>query len=112
METLNTVKQAVRALEDKKAEDIVVLEIGEISTIADYFVLASANNPNQILAMKDAVDEELAKSGIHAKQIEGNGSSTWILMDYQDMVVHLFSKEDRRFYDLEHIWMDGKRVEV
>lgn len=112
METLDLVKKAVWALEDKKAEDITVIDIREISTIADYFIIANGTNQNQLTAMQDAVDEEMYKNGVHAKQIEGNRSSTWILMDYQDMIVHLFSKEDRLFYDLERIWRDGKIVDL
>lgn len=111
METLEIVKTAVSALEDKKAEDVAVIDIREVSTIADYFIIANGSNQNQLSAMQDAVDEAMVKSGLHAKQIEGNNSSTWILMDYQDIIVHLFSKEDRLFYDLERIWRDGKRVE-
>lgn len=111
METLEIVKKAVNALEDKKAEDITVIDIKEVSTIADYFIVASGSSQNQLLAMQDAVDEAFVKLGLHAKQVEGNGNSTWILMDYQDIVVHLFSKEDRLFYDLERIWRDGKRIE-
>ncbi len=110
METLELVKKAVDALSDKKAEDISVIDIRNISTIADYFIIANGSNVNQLAAMQDAVDEAMYKSGVHAKQIEGNRSSTWILMDYQDIIVHLFSKEDRLFYDLEKIWKDGKRV--
>lgn len=112
MEAIELVKTAVAALEDKKAEDITVIDIKEISVIADYFIIANASNQNQLGAMKDAVDEALYKIGIHAKQVEGNNHSTWILMDYQDIIVHLFSKEDRLFYDLERIWRDGKRVEL
>ncbi len=110
METLELVKKAVDALSDKKAEDISVIDIRNVSTIADYFIIANGFNVNQLGAMQDAVDEAMYKSGVHAKQIEGNRSSTWILMDYQDVIVHLFSKEDRLFYDLEKIWKDGKRV--
>ncbi len=110
METLELVKKAVDALSDKKAEDISVIDIRNVSTIADYFIIANGSNVNQLGAMQDAVDEAMYKSGVHAKQIEGNRSSTWILMDYQDVIVHLFSKEDRLFYDLEKIWKDGNRV--
>jgi ribosome-associated protein len=81
-----------------------------VSTIADYFIIANGTNPNQLTAMQDAVDEALYKSGIHARQIEGTNSASWILMDYQDIIVHLFSKEDRLFYDLERIWRDGKDI--
>ena len=100
------------ALEDKKAEDITVLDIGEVSSIADYFIIANGNNANQLTAMEDAVDEAMYTNGVHQKQVEGTGNSTWILMDYQDIIVHLFSKEDRQFYDLDRIWRDGKVVDV
>ena len=106
------VKIAAKALEDKKAEDIRVIDIREISSIADYFIIANGNNQNQLTAMQDAVDEALYKAGLHAKQIEGNNKSTWILMDYEDIIVHLFSKEDRLFYDLERMWTDGKQIDV
>lgn len=112
METLGLVKKAVAALEDKKAEDVTIIDISGVSTIADYFIIANASNQNQLTAMQDAVDEAMYKEGVHAKQIEGNRSSTWILMDYQDIIVHLFSKEDRLFYDLERIWRDGKVIDI
>ena len=112
METLELVKKIASALEDKKAEDITVIDIREISSIADYFVIANGNNPNQLIAMQDAVDEVMYTNGVHSKQVEGNNNSTWILMDYKDIIVHLFSKEDRLFYDLEQIWRDGKMVEL
>ncbi len=112
METLELVKKVASALEDKKAEDITVIDIREISSIADYFVIANGNNPNQLTAMQDAVDEVMYTNDVHSKQVEGNNNSTWILMDYKDIIVHLFSKEDRLFYDLERIWRDGKIVEL
>ena len=112
MELLEVVKKAVAALEDKKAEDIKVIDIHEVSSIADYFIIANGSNPNQLAAMQDAVDEAMYKSGLHARQVEGNQNSTWILIDYNDVIVHLFSKEDRLFYDLERIWKDGKIVEL
>lgn len=103
-------KKVYQALNEKKAEEITLLEIGQISPIADYFVIASGSNVNQLNAMKDAVDEVMYTNGLHARQIEGNSKSTWILMDYGDMIVHLFSKEDRLFYNLERIWKDGKEI--
>lgn len=112
METLEIVKTAVEALRDKKAEDVTVIDITGVSSIADYFIIANGNNQNQLTAMQDAVDKALYKAGLHAKQIEGNNKSTWILMDYEDIIVHLFSKEDRLFYDLERIWRDGKIIEM
>lgn len=106
------VKIACHALSEKKAEDIKIIDIGEISPIADYFVIASGSNANQLQAMVDTVDEELTKAGYTTKQVEGNRNSSWILMDYNDIVVHVFSKEDRLFYDLERIWTDGKKVDL
>ncbi len=105
-------KAACNALSEKKAEDIRIIDISEISPLADYFIIANGSNENQLQAMVDAVDEELNKLGHTAKQIEGNRNSTWILMDYADIIVHVFSKEDRLFYNLERIWTDGKRMEL
>ena len=82
MELLDIVKQAIEALEDKKAEEVTVIDIREVSSIADYFIIANGSNPNQLNAMQDAVDEAFYKNGIQAKQTEGNMNSTWILMDY------------------------------
>lgn len=105
-------KLAVAALEDRKAEDVTVIDISEISPIADYFIIANGTNQNQLQAMRDAADEALYKVGVKVQQIEGNQSSTWILMDYGDIIIHIFSKEDRLFYDLERTWRDGKVVDV
>ena len=111
METLEIVKTAVEALRDKKAEDVTVIDITGVSSMP-IILYCKRNNQNQLTAMQDAVDEALYKAGLHAKQIEGNNKSTWILMDYEDIIVHLFSKEDRLFYDLERIWRDGKIIEM
>ena len=100
------VKLAVEALEEKKGEDVKIIDIAGVSVIADYFVLASASNANQT-----NVEEKLFKAGYECHQKEGSMNSTWVLMDYGDVIVHVFSKEDRLFYDLERIWRDGKIVE-
>lgn len=105
-------KLAFKALEEKKAEDIQIIDIRDISVIADYFVIASGSNVNQLQAMVDAAEEALYKAGYHCSQKEGNQNSSWILMDYKDIIVHLFSKEDRLFYDLERIWKDGKIISI
>ena len=96
----------------EKAEDITVIDISGVSSIADYFIIANGSNSNQLAAMQDAVDETFYKAGLQARQVEGNQNSTWILIDYNDVIVHLFDKEDRLFYDLERIWKDGKIVEI
>ena len=103
---------AYEALADKKAEDIKIIDIHEVSVLADYFIIASGSNRNQVQAMADSVEEDLGKAGYHARQVEGYSTANWILQDYQDIIVHIFNEEDRLFYDLERIWKDGKEVEL
>ncbi len=104
------VKLAYEALEEKKGEDIQVIEIKDISIIADYFIIANGTNSSQVDALVNSVSAYLSKNGYEPKRIEGVRSASWILMDYGDLVVHVFSKEDRLFYNLERIWRDGKLV--
>ena len=99
-----------QALDEKKAEDIKVIEIGDITIIADYFIIANGTNSSQVQALVDNVQQVLTKHGHEPKRIEGVRSASWILMDYGDVVVHIFSKDDRLFYDLERIWRDGKII--
>lgn len=108
METRALAKKIMAILEEKKAADILALDISEISTLADYFILASAENVRQLDALEDAVEEGI---GLELNK-EGEGDSGWILMDYKDIVVHLFTKEQREFYDLEKIWSDAKKPEI
>lgn len=105
-------KITYHALEDKKAEDIRIIDISKVSVIADYFIIANGTNENQVKALVDNVQEELDKAGYEPKQIEGYRTGNWILLDYGDIIVHIFSKEDRLFYDLERIWRDGKNIEI
>ena len=109
-ESRKMAKLAVEALDDKKAEDITIIDISEVSVLADYFIIADGSNRNQVQAMADSAEEALGRAGYDAKQIEGYQSANWILMDYKDIIVHVFSKEDRAFYDLERIWRDGKQI--
>lgn len=104
------VKLAYEALEEKKGEDIQIIEIKDISIIADYFIIANGTNSSQVDALVGSVSDKLARNGFETKRIEGVRSASWILMDYGDVVVHVFSKEDRLFYNLERIWRDGKTV--
>ena len=112
---MKTVKElariAVDALEDKKAEDIHIIDISEVSTLADYFIIANGTNRSQIQTLADHVEEVLGRAGLPLKQTEGYESANWILMDYRDIVVHIFDKENRLFYNLERIWSDGVVVE-
>lgn len=104
------VKIACAALADKKGEDIRVIEIGGVSVIADYFIIVNGNNVPHVQALVDAVEEALGLAGFEPKAIEGIHNTSWVLMDYNDIVVHIFSKEDRVFYDLERVWRDGKDI--
>ena len=101
---------AVEALEEKKGNDISIIDLETISTIADYFIIAGGSNKNQIQAMTDEVIEKLGRAGYEIKHTEGYNSANWILLDYGDIVVHIFDEENRLFYDLERIWRDGKLV--
>ena len=101
----------IAALEDKKAEDISIIDISEVSVIADYFIIASGSNRSQIQALCDHVEETLGRAGVLVKQIEGYDNANWVFMDFSDIIVHIFDKENRLFYDLERIWSDGKKIE-
>ncbi|WP_026523575.1 MULTISPECIES: ribosome silencing factor [unclassified Butyrivibrio] len=109
-ESKKMVKIAVEALENTKGEDIEILDISEVSSLGDYFIIANGTNRSQIQAMADRVEEELYKAGYKKKDIEGYESAFWILQDFEDIIVHIFDKENRVFYDLERIWRDGKKV--
>lgn len=101
---------AYEALEDKKAVDIKIINIEEVSVLADYFIIASGTNRNQVQALADNVEETLYKAGYPVKQTEGYRTANWVLMDYGDIIVHVFDSENRLFYDLERIWRDGKEI--
>lgn len=101
---------AYHALSDKKGEDIKVIDITGISVLADYFIIANGNSDNQVNALVDNVEEELHKAGYSLRQREGQASGSWVLLDFGDIIVHVFDKENRLFYDLERIWKDGKDI--
>lgn len=105
-------KLAITALEDKKAEDIRVIDISEVSVLADYFIIASGTNRSQLQALADNVQESLGRAGYTLKQVEGYNTANWILMDFNDIIVHIFDKENRLFYNLERIWRDGKDIDI
>ena len=108
--TRELVKLCYEALNEKKASDISVIDISSLSVVADYFIIASADNVRQTEALCDNVEEKLIKAGFECRQIEGRSSANWILMDYNDVIVHIFDKENRLFYDIERIWKDGRRI--
>lgn len=112
MESKELAKKAYAFLDEKKAVDIKIINISKISVIADYFIIAGGSNARQIKALADNVEEKLGKEGVVPKSIEGYQSANWILMDYADVIIHIFNQEERLFYDLERIWTDGNFVAV
>lgn len=111
-EQVKMAKIAYNALDEKKGEDIKIIDISGISVMADYFIIANGNSITQVQALVDNVEEKMHQAGFPMKRKEGNRSSTWVLLDFGDVVVHVFDSEDRLFYDLERIWSDGKTVEI
>lgn len=109
---MDSLRIIVKALDEKKASDIVVLDFENTSPLADYYVICHGNSDRQINALVDGVIEKLEENGIAIRKIEGNENSGWQLIDANDVIVHIFSKEDRIFYNLEKLWMDVKRVDL
>ena len=111
MNTSNEIARLViEALEDKKAEDIKVIDISQLTVIADYFIIAGGSNRSQIQALSDNMTEKLGRAGHPLKQMEGYDTANWVLMDFGDVIVHVFDKENRLLYDLERIWRDGRQI--
>lgn len=106
------VKKIARFLSEKKAKDIIALEIRELTTIGDYFVIASGGSDTQVKALSDAVEEGLSALGEEPRRIEGYQSGMWIVLDYYDVIVHIFHEQAREFYGLERLWADAPRVEL
>lgn len=103
---------ALQAMDDKKAVDVVALDISGIASFARYFLLCSGDSSRQIQAIADEIEARLKKSGVTPNHIEGYRNAEWVLMDYLDLVVHIFSKQARAYYDLERLWRDGKKLDV
>ena len=106
------VREIVKILDKKKAKDIQVLKIGELTTIADYFIIATGGSSTQVQALCDNVEEELLKQGIKHSSLEGYNTATWILLGYDDVLVHIFQEEPREFYKLEHLWQDAPVIDI
>jgi ribosome-associated protein len=105
------IEVAVGAAEDKKADDLTVLDLRKAAGFTDYFVLASGHNPRQVRAIADAVIDALAADGVKPAHVEGYDRSEWILLDYFDFIVHVFAPETRMFYGLERLWGSAERIE-
>lgn len=108
----NTVNEIVKALNKKLAEDISVLNVSSLTTLADYFVIATGKNDKQTKALCDNVEEELEKLGISPVNKEGYRTGDWILLGYNEVVIHIFQPEARDFYNLEHVWQDAIHIDV
>jgi|SRR5262245_20389953 len=107
------VSDAIKACQEKKADEITILELEKGSgAFTDYFVVCSGSNPRQVQAIADSVEEQLEKGGVRAAHIEGYKQAEWVLLDYVDFVVHVFSEQARRYYDLERLWKSAKRMEL
>lgn len=102
----------VRSLDTHKAEDIRVIGVTELTSLADYFVIASGTSATQVRALADYLEKELGEQGVPPQRIEGYAASNWILMDYGTVVVHIFGRDTRAFYDLERLWKDGRPIDV
>ena len=108
-------KQAIRAAEialGKKARDTIILELRDLSTIADYFIICSGDNPAQIRAIAEAILENFSKIKVFPAGKEGMNSARWVLIDYGDIVIHIFDEETRAYYELEKLWIDAPRIPV
>jgi len=105
-------KIAVNAADDKKAHDLVVLDISKIASFANYFLLCTGDSSPQMQAIADEIERQLKATGIRPSHVEGYQNSEWILMDYLDLVIHIFSRNARAFYDLERLWRDAKRIDA
>jgi len=112
--TTETSKKMVLAcvdiLDEKKGEDIQIIDISEVSSMADYFIIVSGNNRSHVQTLADYAEERLSRLGYDRNPIEGYDNANWILLDFKDVIIHIFDKESRSFYDLERIWRDGKVV--
>lgn len=110
-DTRQQVAQAIRAVESKKGQDVAILEMDRASgAFTDYFVVCSGTNPRQIQAIADEVEHQLGKAGLRPTSMEGYNQAEWVLLDFVDFVVHIFSERARKFYDLERLWKSARRV--
>lgn len=110
--SLETAQLCAEGAESKKAFDILILDIREFTIIADYFVICTASNTTQVKAIADSIGHALAKAGIHYSHVEGETEANWVLMDYGDVIVHVFEEQTRTYYSLEKLWGEAPRIPV
>ena len=107
------VQLAIRCAGEKKAVNMIALDLREIASFTEFFIIASGTNPRQVQAIADEINEQLKKQlGSRAVRIEGYSTGEWVLLDYGDFVVHIFDSEAREFYDLERLWLDARKVDI
>ena len=111
LDVFDKVKVAVAAAEDKKASEVTVLKLIEVTTFADYFVICSGNSARQVQAIADEIEENLRNQKVRPLHIEGYKNAEWVLMDYGPLIIHVFTEQARRFYDLERLWRDAEKME-
>lgn len=111
MTSLETAKAIVKILDEKKATDITVIETQELTVMSDYFVIASGNASTHVRSLADDVEFELSKQGVEIDHVEGRATG-WILLDYGSVLVHIFDKESREYYNLERLWGDAAKVDI
>ena len=107
---MQTAQLCAEAADAKKAFNIVILDLRKLTFVTDYFVICSGSSTTQVSAIVDEVERVLARSGIHPSHVEGQSAATWVLMDYGDVVVHIFDEQTRAFYSLEKLWSESTRV--
>ena len=112
IETLDAVEIAAKAAGEKKATEIVALDLREVASFTEYFVICTGANTRQVQAISNSVEVELRKAGKRPLHIEGYSTGEWILLDYGDFIMHVFSNSSRRFYDLERLWRDAGPVKL
>lgn len=112
MKTEEMLAAAVKILDGKKAEDIKVIGIKDLTIIADYFIIANGTSSTHTRSLADELEFRLKEQSLEPRQIQGNNGSNWIILDYSDVVVHIFNKEMREFYNLERLWQDGETVDI
>ncbi|WP_185624141.1 ribosome silencing factor [Peptostreptococcus canis] len=112
MSVENMVKKIYDAINDKLGEDIAILNIGKVSSLCDYFIIASGSSSRQVKAIADSVEDALTEVGIEPRGKEGKDTQSWILLDYGDIMVHIFDEENRGFYNLEKLWKDAPYIDM
>ncbi len=112
MTSLELAKLAVKAIDSKLGKDIKVIRVDNVSVLADYFVIATGTSSTQVKAMAEEVEFKLKEAGVTVSHTEGHRGETWILLDYVDVIVHIFSEEARQYYDLDRMWADGEPIDI